>query len=259
MITPEDCLKMELDQVDHTNILPEEGPIPNDYLEYANSDLKEENVPRSWINSISNAKRALHLQVEVLIHALGYEFYSKSPCFPKRLEFCDKFGIVGTRIVEKLNKKRNLIEHEYYAPRNVDEVEDFIDIVTLFLESTAQLILKLPHEITLGTEHDLILYNHVKVSLEIAMGKVNVSGAEFMADINDVSGEAHVLKKQWEAKTGLVAEEEELRWSQSSTRLEIFQQLVRPHMREFKYTCYLVDGEEYFKWVRFILDCSNRF
>lgn len=43
--------------------------------------------------------------------------------------------MIAPRVLTKLNKARNLLEHEFTCPSRED-VEDFIDIVSLFIEST---------------------------------------------------------------------------------------------------------------------------
>lgn len=111
------------------------GLSPLNYLEFANEDLKDGGVQRNLINSISNAKRALHLEVETLCKAFGQEHAKKkAKTFPQRLKFLNDCGMVRYRLLTKLNNIRNLVEHEYYIPER-NEVEDFIDVVDLFIDA----------------------------------------------------------------------------------------------------------------------------
>ena len=49
------------------------------------------------------------------------------------------FGIASPRILNKVNKSRNLLEHEYRKPKK-DQVEDAIDAVTLFTKYTEKFL-----------------------------------------------------------------------------------------------------------------------
>lgn len=55
--------------------------------------------------------------------------------FPKKVKFISSFGFVAPRILEKINSKRNLLEHEYKNPTEGD-VEDALDISMLFIAYT---------------------------------------------------------------------------------------------------------------------------
>lgn len=121
---------------------------PSTYLEYARSDLRDGETPRSIINAVGNAKRALHLEVETLCSALGWEVLHKKKItgFDKRLEFIKNCGIISPRILSKLNRTRNKVEHEYFVP-SLDEAQDYLDIVELFLFGTKQILDRFPYEI----------------------------------------------------------------------------------------------------------------
>jgi hypothetical protein len=71
-----------------------------DFLEFAVQDLDapEEN-PRNLINALSNAKRALHCQVDSILYALGFHACpSVIPrAFPGRLDIIKKLGVVSPR------------------------------------------------------------------------------------------------------------------------------------------------------------------
>ncbi len=114
---------------------------PRMFLNFANADLSDGESVRSRVNALSNAKRALHFQVELIAEALGF---AKSPFkkrnnFPEKLDFCGKCGVVAPRILGKLNASRNALEHEYYLPSR-DESENFVDVTTLFIAATDHLL-----------------------------------------------------------------------------------------------------------------------
>ena len=111
------------------------GLAPRDYLDFAELDFAEGKMQRNLINSISNAKRALHLEVETLCDAFGLAHSKKkAKTFPQKLEFIGNCGLVKQRLLAKLNETRNSVEHEYYVPTE-DEVENFIDAVELFVDA----------------------------------------------------------------------------------------------------------------------------
>lgn len=81
-------------------------------------------------------------------NAYGFGASRSRSTFYYRLEFCKSCGIVGPRILRKLNRVRNAVEHEYYVPSQ-SEVEDFIDVVELFLAATDRYLKNFPKEIEL--------------------------------------------------------------------------------------------------------------
>lgn len=118
---------------------------PELYLDFAKRDLQEGNCLRKLVNSVSNAKRSLHLQSELLSDALGIKLIApkgKIP-FPKRIGFLRDCGVVGGGILNKLNSTRNAVEHDYIVP---DETiaQDFIDVVELFVAASERLLRNFP-------------------------------------------------------------------------------------------------------------------
>ena len=115
------------------------SPFPiraTEYLEYAEEDLKE-NSTRAIVNALSNSKRSLDCRTEEILYAYGLRSIAKKSRWnvPKKLEVLSEIGIVAPRILKKLNIQRNIIEHEFHKP-NREKVEDFVDVVSLFSEST---------------------------------------------------------------------------------------------------------------------------
>lgn len=54
---------------------------------------------------------------------------------PRKLEQISQLGVIAPRVLTKLNRARNLIEHEFHLPSR-EQVEDFVDVVALFHEAT---------------------------------------------------------------------------------------------------------------------------
>jgi len=71
--------------------------------------------------------------------------------FPMKMDFCEKCGIVGRRILNKFNRIRNKLEHEYYVPQ-AEEIENMIDVAQLFLSATARFITLFPSDIEFELE-----------------------------------------------------------------------------------------------------------
>lgn len=107
--------------------------LPKNYLLYAQDDL-ESTLPHKHINALSNAKRAIDCQLDNICDAFGLR---KQRNFPQKMELIGEIGLVAPRIVRKVIRVRNLLEHEYYDPDD-SETEDAVDVATLFLEATAR-------------------------------------------------------------------------------------------------------------------------
>jgi hypothetical protein len=118
---------------------------PRSYLRFAEEDLGELDCDRTRINALSNAKRALHLQIELLTNALGYDRWTDKARegFPRRLRFAEKCGLVTPRILAKINRLRNEVEHDYLLPGR-STVEDYADVVALYLEASDRVVRGFP-------------------------------------------------------------------------------------------------------------------
>lgn len=118
---------------------------PQQYLDFAKRDINEMDGLRSLANAVSNAKRSLHLQSELLSDALGIKSIMPKGqiSFPKRIGFLRDCGIVGGVILNKLNSIRNTVEHDYVVPE-ASVVQDFIDVVDLFFAASERLIRNFP-------------------------------------------------------------------------------------------------------------------
>jgi len=104
-----------------------------EFLDYATSDLSSQ-IPHKLINALSNIKRSLDCSLDSLLFSFGLFEMSKQQKwnFPDKLKNLSNAGLISPQILRKINKKRNLLEHEFKKPRESD-VEDAYDIVSLFL------------------------------------------------------------------------------------------------------------------------------
>lgn len=104
---------------------------PSEYLEFANTDLGQGTL-HGLVNALSNAKRAIDCQVTCILQGLGL---SKAGNFPTKVAQLQKLSLLAPRIVTKVVRVRNLLEHEFQKPTQT-EAEDAIDVATLFIEAS---------------------------------------------------------------------------------------------------------------------------
>ena len=123
------------------------GTKPDEYLTFARQDLSDGTSARHLINSVSNSKRALHLRMEILYEAFGGNVaVGKPKNFPSLIEFLRNCGIASPHILNRINKLRNAVEHDYLIP-TLEEVETFLDVTELFLHATNALIGRQPDKV----------------------------------------------------------------------------------------------------------------
>ncbi|MDY6895370.1 MAG: hypothetical protein SVO01_08165, partial [Thermotogota bacterium] len=86
--------------------IPIRGNItPQMYLEFAVQDFESNQGIRSNVNAFANAKRGIHFQTDIISKAFGIGNLpqNRRDSFPKKIDFCEKCGIVGRRILNKFN------------------------------------------------------------------------------------------------------------------------------------------------------------
>jgi len=125
---------------------------PQDFVSYAEKDL-ELDYNHNIINALANSKRALDCQLDSLMIAFGYYKISQKQqwSFPKKLDLITELGLIAPRVLKKINKQRNLLEHQFIRPEK-EKVEDFIDITMLFIASTDNHIFNFKFETNLKNE-----------------------------------------------------------------------------------------------------------
>jgi hypothetical protein len=129
-------------------IYPVAGLRPEDYLESAKEDFAnftEEKDPRHLLNAVSNAKRALHYQVEALAKALGWEHIKSRNDFPSKMNFLRSCDVLSPTIIGRINRFRNIVEHDYYIPKE-NEALEYLEIVELYLRATSYTSMHFPDE-----------------------------------------------------------------------------------------------------------------
>lgn len=104
---------------------------PDDFLQRAEDDYEQGNS----INSITNAKRAIHCQIDQVLAVFGFNVrYWNSP---RKTELFVRLGFVVPRILKDINDARNVLEHEYIPPTE-KQVKEALDIAVLFVNAACR-------------------------------------------------------------------------------------------------------------------------
>lgn len=134
--TIEESKKVKDFCIERSRFSPEFEISSIEFLKFTENDLNSE-LEHKFVNALSNAKRAIDSQIAGLLMLYGFYKLAKKEFwgFPKKLECLSFIGIITPGILGKLNKLRNLMEHEFITP-NDEKVKDFVDVTSLFIQST---------------------------------------------------------------------------------------------------------------------------
>ena len=256
MISIERFKQLEMEGGSPARLPVDANSNPTVYFEFAIADLNDDHGPRSRINAFSNAKRALHFQVEILAAAFGIEHATSvnRRAFPAVLEFCSKCGVVTPRILRKLNRVRNAMEHEYYFPTR-EETEDFVDVVELFLAATSQYIHNFPAEIELADYDDAlngIARGYASAKLEPGLGVIKIEASDLTCDNESVHSAAKLEREKLAKK---IAENEKtaevlILGDPDNVAYRIAAKSLRQDLsREIS-----VNDPDYFDWTKLIIE-----
>ena len=105
---------------------------PKEFLEYAYQDFELDDI-RGFINALSNVKRAIESQSDIIHFSFGIPYQNLN--FPIKMENIQKMGISPSVILKHINKIRVDLEHFYKIPDR-EKIEDAIQIAQLFLDLT---------------------------------------------------------------------------------------------------------------------------
>jgi hypothetical protein len=139
---------------------------PSDFLKFAKKDLKQ-NDERGQINAITNAKRAIDCQTDLVLKLLGIDFDKELPNAAKHfinqigtrqdsnekynLKLIEALGIAPIGLVSKVRKLRHQLEHYYQIPLH-DDAREALELAELYINSTQH---------RLDTANDMIMTNEV--------------------------------------------------------------------------------------------------
>jgi len=105
---------------------------PREFLEYATQDF-ELGDNRGFSNALSNVKRSIESQSEIIHFSLGIPYRKLN--FPTKLENIQKMGLSPFLIFKHINELRVDLEHKYKIPDR-NKVDDAIQVAQLFLDVT---------------------------------------------------------------------------------------------------------------------------
>jgi hypothetical protein len=124
--------------------LPKFELMPKDFLRFAEYELNGELDSRRLINAISNLKRAMDSELDILMSVLNLdEFYrQKRLGVEKKFGFLRKSGIFNATSLDRLNKLRNKLEHHYEIPK-IEDVHIYYDLVSAFISISDSFLYKI--------------------------------------------------------------------------------------------------------------------
>ncbi len=139
--------------------------LPDDFLERAEEDY-ETGGSAAQLNAITNAKRAVDSQIDEALLRFGYKINSWS--FNKKLEAFSNLGLVTPRIIRRIRSPRNKLEHEFKKPKDI-EVEEALDLASLFVAATQRHLSCFMDEFTFGNEDEQIDHFRFRRDLTFTM------------------------------------------------------------------------------------------
>lgn len=128
------------------------------------------------VNALSNIKRAIECRIDELLYNYCLHIKSKKEewNFPKKVEVLTNLGLIAPRILTKINRQRNLLEHEYINPSQ-DNINDALDVAILFLSYSDNFLNMGPlisiskggeWKITINRNKDTILFQKGEINIE---------------------------------------------------------------------------------------------
>jgi hypothetical protein len=129
-----------------------------EFLRFAEKDLAQGDE-HGLVNALSNAKRAIDGQVDKVLGCFG--LLSRRN-FPQKMAMLRDMGIIAPRIVNKVVKARNYLEHEYQAPVQ-EQVEDALDIALLFVTSLDRALSFFPAQYKLSGADEARGHDYLKL------------------------------------------------------------------------------------------------
>lgn len=120
---------------------------PNSFLKFAELDTQS-GLSHNFVNALSNVKRAIDCQIECIFATTG--IIMPDIDFPEKLNILNEIGLVSPTLLKKINRERNLLEHEFINPAS-EKVLDALDIATLFISYTNAKMQKFRNEIIFNT------------------------------------------------------------------------------------------------------------
>ena len=146
-----------------------------DFIGFAELDLKNSS-DRNIVNALRNIKTAIENRMDCIFFAFKYYELSKDWNFPEKVEKLNYLGIITPRILTKINRIRNLLEHQYQIPKK-QEVMEAYDVAILFLAYTKNFLKKFVSDGGFYTEDDgvYVSFEFQNSGIEIAVDRSKYS------------------------------------------------------------------------------------
>jgi hypothetical protein len=160
-----------------TSLYREFSINPEEFLEFAKNDL-EQGGRRGLVNALSNCKRAIDCQVDKVLQCLGIPGKGKN--VPAKIATLADLGVVAPRILHKINRARNYLEHEFKCPAK-EKVEDAVEVAELFLTASDSILILFQDTFSIGNcdnhfTKDGFLCHCIYVQFNPAERQFNVRG-----------------------------------------------------------------------------------
>ena len=146
-LDPSDVVKLAFDK---GFLFHQQEIWPEDFLDRAEADL-EVGGDSAVLNAISNAKRAIHCQIDTALSAAGYE--PAKWTMQRKLQRVASLGFVAPHILKRVADTRNVLEHEYRRP-DIEQVREAVDLAMLFVGMAGQSLRSLGGKFTIGNFAD---------------------------------------------------------------------------------------------------------
>ncbi|KOY28426.1 hypothetical protein NDJ59_22705 [Vibrio parahaemolyticus] len=175
---------------------------PRDFLDFAEKDLAHSESVHSLVNATSNLKRAVDCQLDCFLVLLNLDkFYrSKRLGVDRKLGFLERAGLFRSKSLEKLNKMRNELEHQYAMPK-ISDVEVYFDLVVAFVSVIESNVTLVGHNSEIGMSLDSggmieTKYIHSKPAIAIRLEHVDSNyRMEFMCDLSNSESNIETSKE----------------------------------------------------------------
>lgn len=167
--------------------------MPEEYLQFAKNNLKSNNR-QSCIDAMSNAKRSIECQIDLLINTLGYDYrkfdarntYNEAKIFvnnnykeeqydglTERLKLLNTLELAPTLILSNIRNMRNQMEHGYNVP-SYNEVKKAIEVADLFINSSNRKLSYSPTILYLGNNQDKNKDNYCAIKYPLIRIRFNI-------------------------------------------------------------------------------------
>lgn len=171
---------------------------PGMYLKFAQEDRESGDSQRHLANAFGNAKKALHLRIDMLLYQFGlFQQFQKDRRinFPDKLKLIDDIGILPTTMIRNINRERNELEHEYRVPAK-ERVDEALDVVRLLYLASDKVLERLMTEAVVGLIPEAIGSRspaHAILRLEPMRGELCFFKIEPMPEVETLGDDVEVV------------------------------------------------------------------